>query len=78
MKLFKYVIAHTFKDGSIEEYEIETERNLDIEKDAAYLEKVIAHFRSKAGDAEVLVDDQVKSLKREADIINILVEDADA
>ena len=76
LKLFKYVIAHTFKDGTIEEFEIETEKNLDIEKDGAYLEKVIAQFRQRAGTNELSVDDQIKSLKHEAEVINVIVEGA--
>ena len=39
------MVSHTFKDGTIEEFEIETEKNLDIEKDIAYLDQLIAHFR---------------------------------
>jgi hypothetical protein len=44
-QLYKYIIAYTFEDGTIEEFEIETERNLDISKDINYLDQVILQFK---------------------------------
>ena len=43
-QVFLYTITFHNKDGTMEEYEIESDRDIDLEGDLSYLEQIIKQF----------------------------------
>lgn len=51
-RLYRYLVQYSHQDGTIEEFEIDTERDLDIEKDMSFLDNVIDQFRQHSKESE--------------------------
>ena len=64
------MLSYTYEDGTIEEFEVETERDLDIEQDTQYLESAVAVFRHKA---QVSEESESNNLLSQVQTINMIV-----
>ena len=72
--MYVYTVTYHKTDGTIDEYEIQSERNVDLSKDMSYLENIISQFDKHQMANEKDFDYISRSLQEEARSYELIVQ----